>query len=469
MASTVVAVNSSPDVAARNLGSITGATIDATVDATINTALNPGLRADTNTETNTETNAPEIPTGKAKPGSVEFRLMLSLCMALGALAIDLMLPAFPEIRVDLGLAKGSPAVAGLVTFFLFGMALGQIPAGLLTDRFGRRIALQSALVGVLVMSVVAALTPKLAVMLAVRLVWGMCAGAVRVIIMASVRDTFSGAAMAKEMSFVMAVFFVVPILAPSLGAVIVSLVNWRAAFFACTGAAALLFVWITARVPETLAVQKRRPVSLDSVSSAAKAIGKSRRTVWLLLSNVALMGAFSGYIAGSQQIYDEVFHQRKAFPILFGAMAAIMSVGVILNGRLVVRLGLTHLIGVLSNCYLTGAIGLLILSIATDGKPPLWLFFVLLALSIASHSTLLTNVNSSALEPLGALAGTGAAVLGSTSMAFGSILGGITTNQFNGTVTPLTTGFALAAVVSAICIRIAHHGIAPHIAPASAH
>jgi MFS transporter, DHA1 family, multidrug resistance protein len=332
-------VNSSPDVAARDFGGTNGAKASATSNVPSN---NPG-NTPANTPDNSDTHAPEIPTGRARPGSVEFRLMLSLCMALGALAIDLMLPAFPEIRLDLQLAKGSPAVAGLVTFFLFGMALGQIPAGLLTDRFGRRIALQSALVGVCVMSVVAGLAPKLGVMLAVRLVWGMCAGAVRVIIMASVRDTFAGAAMAKEMSFVMAVFFVAPILAPSLGAVIVSLVNWRAAFFTCTVAAALLFAWITARFPETLTVQKRRPLSLDSVSGAAKAITKSRRTVWLLLSNVVLMGAFSGYIAGSQQIYDEVFQQRKLFPILFGAMAAIMALGVIMNGRLVVRLGLTHL------------------------------------------------------------------------------------------------------------------------------
>jgi MFS transporter, DHA1 family, multidrug resistance protein len=449
---TVGGVNSSPDVAVRNLGNLTETPTDSP----------------TETSASSNTTMPEIPTGKAKPGSVEFRLMLSLCMALGALAIDLMLPAFPEIRLDLQLAKGSPAVAGLVTFFLFGMALGQIPAGLLTDRFGRRIALQSALVGVCIMSVVAGLAPKLGVMLVVRLIWGMCAGAVRVIIMASVRDTFSGAAMAKEMSFVMAVFFVAPILAPSLGAVIVSLVNWRAAFFTCTVAAALLFAWITARFPETLTVQKRRPLSLDSVSGAAKAIAKSRRTVWLLLSNVVLMGAFSGYIAGSQQIYDEVFHQRKLFPILFGAMAAIMALGVILNGRLVVRLGLTHLIGVLSNSYLVGGLALLILSITTHGKPPMWLFFVLLSITIASHSTLLTNVNSSAIEPLGALAGTGAAVLGSTSMAIGSVLGGITTNRFDGTITPLTTGFALAAVISAVCIRIAHRGVAPHVAPAVA-
>jgi MFS transporter, DHA1 family, multidrug resistance protein len=440
-ASTVESVNSSSDVAIGNRGS------HAAANAT----------------------TPEIPTGKAKPGSVEFRLMLSMCMALGALAIDLMLPAFPEIRIDLGLAKGSPAVAGLVTVFLFGMAVGQIPAGLLTDRFGRRIALQSALVGVFVTSVVAGLAPTLAVMLGVRLAWGMCAGAVRVIVMASVRDTFAGAAMAKEMSFVMAVFFVAPILAPSLGAVIVGVVNWRAAFFTCTGASALLFAWITARFPETLIPQKRRPISLVSVSNAAKAIGKSRRTVWLLISNVVLMGAFSGYIAGSQQIYDEVFHQRKLFPILFGAMAAIMAVGVIMNGRLVVRLGLTHLIGVLSNSYLMGGIALLVLSIATHGKPAIWLFFPMLSITIASHSTLLTNVNSSAIEPLGALAGTGAAVLGSTSMAIGSILGGITTNRFNGTIAPLATGFALAAVISAICIRIAHHGVAPHGAPAIAH
>jgi MFS transporter, DHA1 family, multidrug resistance protein len=302
-------------------------------------------------------------------------------------------------------------------------------------------------------------------MLAVRLVWGMCSGAIRVIVMASVRDTFAGSAMAKEMSFVMSVFFVAPILAPSLGAVIVSVANWRAAFFTCTGASALLFAWITVRFPETLIAEKRRPISLVSVSNAAKAIGKSRRTVWLLVSNVVLMGAFSGYIAGSQQIYDEVFNQRKAFPILFGAMAAIMAAGTITNGRLVVRLGLTHLIGVLSKAYLVGGVALFVLSIATQGKPPLWMFFALLALTIASHSTLLTNVNSSAIEPLGALAGTGAAVLGSTSMAFGSILGGITSNRFDGTVAPLTTGFALAAVLSAVCIRIAHHGIAPHVTP----
>jgi MFS transporter, DHA1 family, multidrug resistance protein len=443
-------VNSSPDLATRHLGGHTEADPQAASRA-------PEAPLE----------APLVPTGKAKPGSTEFRLMLSLCMALGALAIDLMLPAFPEIRVDLGLAKGSPAVAGLVTFFLFGMALGQIPAGLLTDRFGRRIVLQSALAGIVVTSIVSGLARSLPMMLAVRLVWGMCSGAIRVIVMASVRDTFAGSAMAKEMSFVMSVFFVAPILAPSLGAVIVSVVNWRAAFFTCTGASALLFAWIAVRFPETLIAEKRRPISLVSVSNAAKAIGKSRRTVWLLVSNVVLMGAFSGYIAGSQQIYDEVFHQRKAFPILFGAMAALMAVGTITNGRFVVRLGLTHLIGVLSNSYLIGGVALLVLSIATHGKPPLWIFFALLALTIASHSTLLTNVNSSAIEPLGALAGTGAAVLGSTSMAFGSILGGVTSNRFDGTVTPLTTGFALAAVISAVCIRIAHHGIAPHVTPAA--
>lgn len=448
-------------MAARNLGGRHEA--DETIRGIV-PAIAPGIVLGITPEVAPEATL-EIPTGKAKPGSTEFRLMLSLCMALGALAIDLMLPAFPEIRVDLGLAKGSPAVAGLVTFFLFGMALGQIPAGLLTDRFGRRVVLQSALGCIIVSSIVAGLSPSLPLMLAVRLVWGMCSGAVRVIIMAAVRDTFSGAAMAKEMSFIMAVFFVAPILAPSLGAVIVSIANWRAAFFTCTGAGVLLLVWITARFPETLVVQKRRPISLVSVSSAAKAIGKSRRTVWLLISNVVLMGAFSGYIAGSQQIFDEVFDQRKAFPILFGAMAAVMAIGTITNGRLVVRLGLTHLIGVLSNSYLVGGVSLFVLSIATHGKPPLWLFLVLLALTIASHSTLLTNVNSSAIEPLGALAGTAAAVLGSTSMAIGSILGGITSNRFDGTVTPLTTAFALAAVLSAIFIRIAHHGITPYVAP----
>ncbi len=382
--------------------------------------------------------------------------MLSASMALGALAIDMMLPSFREIRADLGLAPGASSVAGLVTIFLFGMALGQIPAGFLTDRFGRRVVLRGAMVVMVICSVLAALAPTLTLMLAVRLVWGMCAGAIRVVLMASVRDTFSGAAMAREMSFVMATFLLVPILAPSLGAAIVAVANWRAVFFTCTGAAALILTWISFRFPETLPTERRRPISFTSVAAAARAMGKSRRTMWLLVSNCVLMGAFSGYISGSSQIFDEVFNKREAFPIIFGAMAAVMSTGIIANGKAVMRLGLKRLVNFLSRTYFVGSTVMLVLALATNGKPPLWLYLVILALTISSHNTLLNNSNSSALEPLGAIAGTAAAVLGSTSMAVGSILGTITANRFDGTITPLALSFSLAAVFSMIAVALAY-------------
>jgi MFS transporter, DHA1 family, multidrug resistance protein len=394
--------------------------------------------------------------GRAHPGSLEFRFMLSASMALGALAIDMMLPSFPEIRADLGLAKGASSVGGLVTIFLFGMALGQIPSGLLTDRFGRRIVLRGAFVIMMICSVLAGFAPTLGLMLAVRLVWGMCAGAIRVVLMATVRDTFSGAAMAREMSFVMATFLLIPILAPSIGAAIVAVSNWRTVFFTCTGATLLTFIWTSFRFPETLPNERRRPISLTSVATAARAMGKSRRTMWLLVSNCVLMGAFSGYISGSSQIFDEVFNKRKAFPLIFGAMAAVMSIGIIANGKAVMRLGLKRLVNLLSRSYFVGSTAMLALALTTKGKPPLWLFLAILAVTIASHNTLLNNSNSSALEPLGSMAGTAAAVLGSTSMAIGSILGTITTNRFDGSITPLATSFSLAALFSLIAVVLAY-------------
>jgi DHA1 family bicyclomycin/chloramphenicol resistance-like MFS transporter len=143
-------------------------------------------------------------------GSKGFVAVLSMCMAVTALGVDTILPAYGEIRESLGLAEGATEVTGLITFYLMGNSIGLLPAGLLADRFGRKAVMWGGLALYLVGAVGTILAPSLAMMFAARFVWGLGGAGPRVAALAMVRDGFAGEQMAKQMSFVMAVFLLVP-------------------------------------------------------------------------------------------------------------------------------------------------------------------------------------------------------------------------------------------------------------------
>ena len=151
---------------------------------------------------------------RGEPSRLEFRAFAGLSMASAAISIDLILPAFGRIRTDLGLAPDSAATAGLVTAIFLGMAFGPIPFGLLADRFGRRWVLLASCAMFIGGALAAAAVPSLHWMLWARFVWGLGAAGLRVIAVATIRDRFSGADMAKEMAFAMTIFILVPVVAP---------------------------------------------------------------------------------------------------------------------------------------------------------------------------------------------------------------------------------------------------------------
>ena len=157
-----------------------------------------------------------------RPGTTAFTLLLSSAMAMTALGIDTMLPAFDDIREQHGLASDATQVAGLVTAFIAGFGIGQLPAGILADRYGRRPVLWGGLVVYVVGCAAAALAPSLGLMIAARFLWGLGAAGPRVAVTAMVRDSYSGAAMARQMSSIMAIFLIVPMIAPSIGAGLVA-------------------------------------------------------------------------------------------------------------------------------------------------------------------------------------------------------------------------------------------------------
>lgn len=380
-------------------------------------------------------------------GPIEFIAFLAMSMALAALGIDLMLPAFADIRVDLGLSEGSPALAGLVTTYFLGLAVGTVVYGPVSDRVGRRPTL---LVGYAIYAagaLLAAFAPSLGWLLAARFVWGLGAAGPRTITLAVVRDTYSGERMSRAMSLIMAVFVIVPVVAPSIGALATSVMSWRWLFASVLIAAAALAVW-GRRLPETLEPEHRRELSATELLRGAKIVVLQRRTMGATLALTALYAGFLSYLGSAELIYAEVFDAGEHFPQLFGLLAAAMGASMLLNARIVGRIGTQRLAHGVLLIYVATAATFVAVALSTAGAPPLWAFLIIGGLLLSCHAFLIPNLNTIAMQPMGLVAGTASAIIGAVQIAFGAALASIVDRAFDGTVTPLALGFLTSGVVA---------------------
>lgn len=381
-----------------------------------------------------------------------------MSMALAALGIDVMLPAFGAIRADLGLAPDSTAVTGLITAYFLGMAVGQLAYGPLADRFGRRTTLFVGY-GIYALGAVAgAVLPSLAGLLVARFVWGLGAAGPRVITLAVVRDRWEGEAMARAMSFIMAVFILVPILAPSVGAAVVTVASWRWLFGGAAVAAAAMTLWAARRLPETLAPEHQLPLQFRRVLLAAREAATHRETAVYTLAMTLLFGVFTSYLGSSEVIYGEVFDAGHLFPVLFGGLAAVMGVAMLVNANVVERFGTRRFAHAVLLGYLVAALLLVGVAVATGGTPPLWLFMAGMALMLASHALLIPNFNTIAMHPMGAIAGTASSVIGAVQLAVGALLGAVLDRMFDGTILPLALGFLVYGLAATALILWAERG-----------
>ncbi|MEE8601570.1 Bcr/CflA family efflux MFS transporter [Euzebya tangerina] len=379
----------------------------------------------------------------------ERTVLLAMSMALVALGIDLLLPAFPEIRADLGLAADSNAVAGLVTTYFVGLAVGQPLFGPLSDQFGRKPLLHASFVLYGLGAVITAVAPSLPLLLAARFLWGLGAAGPRVLTIAIVRDRYEGEAMSRAMSLIMSIFILVPAVAPSLGALGVALVSWRWMAVACLLAGLAMLGWAT-RLRESLAPEHRRPMSLGSLVEAAKIVLSDRQTVLFSLAMTMLYGSFTSYIGSSELIYADVFDAEALFPILFGGVALLMGGAMLVNARFVHRFGSRRLSVSAMGVYLSAAALMVASAVLTNGRPPLVVYLIAVSLAMGCHAILIPNLNAMAMIPMAAVAGMASSIIGAVQIAAGALIGSLIDRAFDGTVTPLSAGFALLGAVAAV-------------------
>lgn len=392
------------------------------------------------------TDHPPIAAARFAPGTRGFIAVLSLTMGMTALAIDSMLPAFPDIRAEFGYAADSTAVAGLVTAFMAGLGVGQLPAGLLADRFGRRPILIGGIALYIFGAVASMLAPTLPLMVAARFLWGLGSAGPRVASVAMVRDAYSGEQMAKMMSYIMAVFLLVPMIAPTIGSGLLVVGNWRL-IFGFTILVGVLAAVLSGGLPTTLPVEERRLLSASEVWQSWKIVLATPGMYGYLIGMTAVFSSFLTYISSAELIIDEIFGLADWFFLIFGLVALCLAGAVLTNGTFVERIGLDKVLRVGPLVLNAFTLMLLALSLATDGRPPFALFLVALTLVMVTLQVLYVNSNSAAMVPLGHVAGSGSALLGMVPMVGGAAIGSYISSLYNGTFTPFAIAFVVAGVV----------------------
>ncbi len=390
----------------------------------------------------------EIP----ESGLAEFISLTAMMMSLVALSVDTMLPALSAIGRDLGVIDTNSSQL-IISLFFFGMASGQLLYGPVSDNTGRKQAIYLGYGLFITGCVLSLIATTLPIMLAGRLLQGFGAAGPRVVSVAIVRDRYEGRAMARVMSFVMTVFIIVPIIAPTLGQGMLYLAGWRAIFAAFLILALLSLIWFALRQPETLSKEQRVPFSLKRIISTMMTIFGNRSAIGYTVTAGLVFGFFLGYLNSAQQIFQELYALGAAFPYYFAFLAVSIGCASLFNARFVLH----HTMQSLSKRALISisalSAGFFLLALLHHGHPPLWTLMAYLFATFFGTGILFGNLNALAMESLGKIAGIGAGVVGSLS-TFISLIAGTAIGQcYNGTVLPLTAGFFMLSLASLAAMR----------------
>ncbi len=406
----------------------------------------------------------KLPQPQAELKFVEFVALMAMMSSLAALSTDAMLPALATIGSDLGVVRENSNQL-IVSLLFLGMAGGQILYGPVSDSVGRKPAIYAGYLLFMIGSLMSLVSMSFGVMLAGRLLQGIGIAGPRNVSMALIRDKYEGRAMAQVMSFVSVVFILVPIIAPTFGQAILLMAHWRAIFAAFLILAMIGVLWFAFRQPETLSESKRRPFSLKRISRAMGEVVSNRAAISYTVVAGLISGGFLGYLSTAQQIFQGQYGLGERFPLIFATLALALGFASFLNGRLVMRLGMRTLAAWASRLLAIISTLFLVLAITTAGQPPLWALMGYLMVTFLCVGILFGNLNSLAMQPLGHIAGVGAAVVGALSQLIAVILSSIIGQSYNGTVLPLVAGFALFSATGVVIMLWAERGV-PMVAEA---
>ena len=388
--------------------------------------------------------------------SRSFVLTLGVLTAMAALTVDMSLPAIPSMvdALQSTLTRGQQ----IVGIFMFGMAIGQIPAGLFSDRLGRLPTLYAGMTLFAVAATVAAASADMEWLLAARFVQGMGAASAVVLSRAVVRDIASGREAARLMSLLTMIFTAAPVIAPTFGALLVAQWGWRAPFVAIAVCAYLMLVAIRMNLVEThTPVANGHPVR-QLVSSFAEFFSH-RQSVFGLLLLLLPPAGFLSIIAVSAALTVEIYgFSVQAYGLIFACAGVSILIGSVANRVLVMHFDQLQLIA-LSVVLMFASSAQLAVIAWLDGAPFWWLWSSV-CLFMFTVAILMSNTMVIALDPLPRIAGVASSIVGTLQNlagAGGALLGALI---YDGSVTNSVVIIASAGLVTSLIFVLR-----PFIAP----
>jgi len=384
-----------------------------------------------------------------QPGFSEFVILIALIISLVALSIDAMLPALPEIASDLKFDSANDAQF-VISMLFVGMGFGQIIFGPLSDSIGRKPAINIGFIIFILGCLLSIFAHDFDDMMIGRFLQGFGAAGPRIVSIALVRDCYAGRQMARVMSFVMTIFILVPIIAPSIGQLIVIYSTWHSIFVLFLVLGVVAMAWFGLRQPETLPKDLRIRFSPGQMMRDIKMICSIPSAIGYTITMGFIFGAFIGYLSSAQQILQIQYALGNHFAIYFGVLAASIGMASLVNAQLVMRFGMRRLSSTAMIITALLSAPFFLLAQYYQGNPPLAMLMAYLLCVFFFFGIMFGNLNAMAMEPLGHIAGLGSAVVGSVSTLMSVTLGIIVADAYDGTVLPLVAGFSVLSILGLI-------------------
>jgi MFS transporter, DHA1 family, multidrug resistance protein len=372
-------------------------------------------------------------------------LVLGWVSAIGPFAVDMYLPALPSIGSNLGASLHSVQMS-LMSFILM-MSLTQLLYGPLSDIVGRKPPLYFGMSLFGLASIGCALAPNIAVLIGLRALQGVGAGAGVVIPRAVVRDLHSGPEAVRLMSLLMLVFSVSPILAPVSGSLVVMLAGWRGIFWVVAVAGALGLVVAASQLKETRPASQRRQSTWSSALSAYGRLLRDRKFIGAVLIGAFGMSGFFIYLANSSFVIIDYYGLSPTlYSFFFASNAAAFIATAQFNHGLTGRFGLQAVIRVATSGF---ALTLLVLfAVMLAGVDRLAVMSMFLFVGYCFLGLIVPNATVLSLERHGPIAGTASALLGTLQMTVATSVMGLAGIFANGTPLPMIGGIAMCALTA---------------------